>query len=87
MKDPEREHSSCSRKCSKREKKANKEWMTEEILELMTKRKAAKNTPRYHIINNEINVKIKAAKENYYSGLCKTIEDEIEQKESIKKYA
>ena len=66
----------------KREKKANKEWMTEEILELMTKRKAAKNTPRYHIIDNEINVKIKAAKENYYSGLCKTIEDENKRNQS-----
>ena len=56
--------------------------MTEEIFELMTKRKAAKNTPRYHITDNEINAKIKAAKENYYSGLCKTIEDENKRNQS-----
>lgn len=67
---------------SKGEKcKANQEWMTDEILGLMDKRRIFKNKceQQYKTIQRQIRNKIRVAKENFYKTKCEEIE-ELQQK-------
>jgi hypothetical protein len=47
----------------KKDKKSKKPWMTDEILNIMTERKQAKNTPRYEMLDKQIQQKCKETKE------------------------
>lgn len=58
---------------TKREKQS---WMTDDILELMDKRRQSKNDPtKYKEINSKIKTQIKEAKENWIRKECEEIKD------------
>ena len=59
----------------KKQKTTNKPWMTDEILDLMTEGKKAKNTPRYKDLDKKIQRKCKKARENWISDKCRDIEE------------
>ena len=54
--------------------KAKQKWMTNEILDLMKVRKAAKNTPEYNTIDKEIQRKCSKEKEQWLNKKCEEIE-------------
>ncbi|NSM56165.1 hypothetical protein HET73_00315 [Wolbachia endosymbiont of Atemnus politus] len=62
---------------SKRTSQYKKDWMTEEILNLMKLRKRYKNKnrPEYHYLNKNIKYRCRLAKEEWYNNKCKEIED------------
>ena len=60
----------------KKSKKKDKEWMTNEILDLMEERRNNKqNTPEYKRINAVIQSKCKRRKEQWYNDRCAEIEE------------
>ncbi|XP_071637558.1 craniofacial development protein 2-like [Temnothorax longispinosus] len=61
-----------------------KEWMTTEILELMTERRVQKPNPRlYKEINKKIRRKCREAKEQWMSEKCKEIEVLLEKHDAF----
>ena len=61
----------------KRQKQAKKEWMTDEILELMKQRKEQKNKSdvQNQKLEKEIANKCREAKERWYNEQCEEIEE------------
>lgn len=58
-----------------KKKQAKKEWMTEEILDMMEKRRLAKrNTQKYNEIHQDIRHKIREAKNVWIAEQCKEAE-------------
>ena len=60
---------------NKRKKEKKKPWITEAILELMKKRKEAKNTNRYSSLNREVRNKCREEKEKWYQNKCERVEE------------
>ena len=62
---------------SKPQKQAKKEWMTEEILELMKQRKEQKikSEAQYQKLEKEIRNKCREAKERWYNKQCEETEE------------
>jgi hypothetical protein len=58
----------------KKEKRQDKDWMTQEILNKMKVRKSAKNKPEYKIIHKEIRTMCREAKVLWLESKCKNIE-------------
>ena len=72
----------------RKERVAKKEWMTKEILDLMTKRKKAKGKPEYTELNEMVKRKCAEAKEAWADGKCREIEQlqaEYKSKEMFSK--
>ncbi|KAG1651907.1 Craniofacial development protein 2 [Nymphon striatum] len=70
-------HHGCSTTLLRKEKTAKQPWMTEEILQLMEDRKHSKNSPKYHVLDKEIDRRCRKAKEHWLNSKC----DKIEQLE------
>ena len=59
----------------KKKKKMKNEWMTDEILQLMEKRKYSNNDDEYKATDKTIKQKCKEAKEKWYNDRCLEIEE------------
>ncbi|KMQ95932.1 endonuclease-reverse transcriptase [Lasius niger] len=61
----------------RREKMKNKEWMTDEILQMMDQRRSLKNKDKekYEELDRKIKKEVKAAKKEWMKGKCKEIEE------------
>ena len=64
-------------------REARKDWMNDEILEMMKERKRKKGTDEYVQIHKQIKLKCKEAKEGWANNKCKYIE-EMSDKHQVK---
>lgn len=58
----------------KKERKTNKPWMTQDILDLMSERKTKKGKPEYNEINKNIQQECRKAKDKWLNLKCAEIE-------------
>lgn len=59
----------------KKAKMKNKEWMADEILQMMDQRRFMKNKEKYKELDRKIKKEVRAAKEEWMKGKCKEIEE------------
>ncbi|NNK27532.1 MAG: RNA-directed DNA polymerase, partial [Flavobacteriaceae bacterium] len=67
----------------KQKKRKDKEWMNQDIINLMEKRRLNKGKTEYNQIAREIKAKCKVAKELWYNNNCREIE-ELESQHKIR---